>query len=80
MFNHEPVDYRSPGQDRFETPAEVCGTCSDFDSGTLVPVSFCPAAMAKSEEIEAWRRKQGPRPEWLDMPDAARWTPELTSA
>lgn len=63
--DHLPVDYRPDGASRHETPAEVCGTCSDFESGRLVPVSFCPTAAAHSAEEEAWRTHQGPMPGWL---------------
>lgn len=75
MFNHEPVEYRSPWQDRYEAPADLCSTCTDFETGQLVPVSFCTESAVKFAEEDAWLWGSGPRPEWLDMPDAARWTP-----
>lgn len=61
---HLPISYRPEGQDRFTAPADVCGTCSDFESGKLVPVSFCPEAKVKSEELYAYICQDGPRPEW----------------
>jgi hypothetical protein len=77
MYNHEPVHYK-PGQ--WEMPCDVCGTCSDFEEGRLVPVSFCPQAQIRQVELDAYRDRVGPRPEWLDTPDAARWTPELADS
>lgn len=45
---HEPVHYydkdSTPG---VNIPAEVCGTCSDFEAGVLVPASFCETARVK---------------------------------
>lgn len=63
-FDHVPIDHRPEGQDRFTAPADVCGTCSDFQSGVLVPVSFCPEAKIKSDELNAWLWGDGPRPAW----------------
>lgn len=31
-------------EEHLETPAEVCGACSDPVAGVWVPVSFCPQA------------------------------------
>ncbi len=70
--NHEPVHHRPAGADRCETPADVCGTCSDFEAGSLVPVSFCTEAAAKSREYHDWLSGSGERPDWLDSGDAAR--------
>jgi hypothetical protein len=58
------VEYRQPGQTRHEIPAEVCDTCSDFNSGQLVPVAFCPMAKAKSDDLYEYL-KGGPRPAWM---------------
>lgn len=71
--DHSPVDYRPVGIDRTETPADVCGTCSDFELGRLVPVSFCPAAARKSAEFYEYLAG-GPEPEWMweSGPDATR--------
>lgn len=44
MLLHTPVHYRPEGESRFTTPAEVCDTCSDFETGKLVPASFCEQA------------------------------------
>ncbi len=74
QYNHEPFHYK-PGQ--WETPCDVCGTCSDFEAGHLVPVTFCPEARGKQVELDAWRSLAGPRPDWLDTPDSARWSPVL---
>lgn len=40
-MNHEPLLYRADTEDRHSVPSEVCDTCSDFERGRLVPVSFC---------------------------------------
>lgn len=71
--HHLPVQYRPVGADKWETPADVCGTCSDFDQGHLVPVSFCPEAAVKSEAYYD-HLAGGPTPdwEWESGPDAAR--------
>lgn len=71
---HEPIHYRPDTADRTETPADICGTCSDLDAGLLVPVSFCGEAGRKSEEYYAYLRG-GPEPDWMCSPDAARWAP-----
>jgi len=71
--SHLPVDYRGQfehQESRFGPPGEVCDTCSDFDAGRLVPVSFCPDATEASEEYYAWLTNTGPKPVWLDSPDA----------
>ncbi len=60
--DHNPVEYRPIGEDRHSTPADVCDTCSDFESGYLVPASFCTVARGKSAELEAWLQRWGPRP------------------
>lgn len=65
MADHVPVDYRPEGETRHAVPAEVCGTCSDFEAGRLVPVAFCPAALVKSDELHAYIRGLGPLPAWL---------------
>lgn len=79
-MDHQPVDYRPAGSDRCETPADVCGTCSDFERGHLVPVSFCAEARRKSEEFYGYLAG-GPEPGWMWTfgPDAADWTPQLTA-
>lgn len=41
--NHEPVLVYFD-DDRVTTPAEVCGTDSDEDTGVWVPVTQCPIA------------------------------------
>ncbi len=41
-----PEEEREYG--RVFTPAEICDTCSDIPAGRLVPVSFCPTALADS--------------------------------
>lgn len=64
-FDHLPLSYRPEGQDRFTAPADVCGTCSDFESGKLVPVSFCEAARIKSDELYAYIWDDGPEPAWI---------------
>lgn len=69
-MSHLPIDYRPAGESRHSPPAEVCGTCSDFDAGRLVPVSFCEQAKAASEEFHLWLSGPGPRPLWLDSGDA----------
>jgi hypothetical protein len=69
---HLPVHYRPAGTDRWETPADVCAACSDFDLGRLVPVSFCPdAARASAEEHDYLAG--GPKPAWMwqQGPDAS---------
>jgi hypothetical protein len=63
-FDHLPISYRPEGVDRFMAPADVCGTCSDFESGRLVPVSFCPEAKIKSDELYAYIHGDGPEPAW----------------
>lgn len=62
--DHLPVHYRPGGADRCETPADVCGTCSDLEGGLLVPVSFCPEAARKNAE-EYDRMVGGPEPDWM---------------
>jgi hypothetical protein len=51
---HEPVMYydkeSTPG---VNTPAEVCAACSDFETGHLVPASFCETAKTKLDP-EPW--------------------------
>lgn len=76
MSAHLPVSYRPEGVDRHEVPADVCGTCSNFEVGRLVPVSFCRDAARKSEEWYDYLASAGPEPEWLwqSGPDAATWT------
>lgn len=49
---HTPVTYRPEGESRHTIPAEVCNACSDFETGLLVPASFCDEA----------RRALGPAP------------------
>jgi hypothetical protein len=71
--SHLPVDYRGEfehDENRFGPPGEVCDTCSDFNAGRLVPVSFCPNASAAADQYYDWQVGDGPRPEWLDGPDA----------
>jgi hypothetical protein len=63
--DHLPVHYRPEGTERWMTPADVCGTCSDFARGHLVPVSFCPEA-ARESAAEYDYLAGGPRPEWMD--------------
>ncbi len=59
---HRPVNaaprYDTEGFRLFEAVAEVCDTCSDFEAGRLVPVSWCPLALAawKVEEEKLWTR------------------------
>lgn len=65
--DHLPVDYRPEWADRFEAVADVCGTCSDFEAGRLVPVSFCPEAKRKSDELYAWLAGQAEEPDWRWM-------------
>lgn len=78
-MNHNPLSYRPDGTPRWATPADVCDTCSTFDTDPvrLVPVAFCPPAKVKTEEFYAWLGGYGPRPPWVDTPDAATWTPAL---
>lgn len=71
--SHLPLQYRPDGEPRVSVPAEVCGTCSDFERGLLVPVAFCDPARLNTEEYYAWLDGWGPRPVWLDSPDAAAW-------
>lgn len=75
-LGHFLVGYRPAGVDRFETPADVCGTCSDFGQGQLVPVSFCVTAAQHTEEYYGYLTG-GPKPLWMweQETDAARWTP-----
>lgn len=47
--DHSPTLYRTEREDRHTVPAEVCDTCSDFDTGRLVPASFCERARKKME-------------------------------
>jgi hypothetical protein len=63
---HHPMLYRSWNEDRFSPPAEICGVCSDFEEGLLVPVSFCPEADARCEEYYAWLNGHGPEPAWIN--------------
>jgi hypothetical protein len=65
---HFPVEYRAASESRFSPPAEVCGTCSDFDAGMLVPVAFCLQAAERCEEYYCYLRG-GLRPRWLDELD-----------
>jgi hypothetical protein len=62
--DHLPVSYRPEGADRFEVVADVCTTCSDFEAGRLVPVSFCPDAAVKCAEYYAFLA-DGSEPDWL---------------
>lgn len=62
--DHLPVHYRPAGVDRFETPADVCGTCSDLERGLLVPVPFCPEASRKGAEEDDYLAG-GPEPDWM---------------
>ncbi len=52
METHEPEFWRTPLEDgeicKDTVPAEVCGTCSR-QTGTWVPVVFCPIAKEKSK-------------------------------
>lgn len=41
---HLPVIYRPEGESRHTIPAEVCNACSNFETGLLVPASFCDEA------------------------------------
>lgn len=73
LTDHLPVHYRPVWADRFEIPADVCGFCSDFEAGRLVPVSFCPAAKQACEQWYAHVYHGAPEPEWcwLHGPDAS---------
>lgn len=62
--SHLPVSYRPQWADRFEAVADVCGMCSDFEFGRLVPVSFCPEASARSDQYYAWLAGQAEEPSW----------------
>lgn len=75
-MDHLPVQYRPRWADRFETPADVCDTCSDFGQGRLVPVSFCPLAAYKCEQWYAHLNCGAPEPDWcwLRGPDASSQT------
>lgn len=65
-WSHLPVDYRPAHEPRWTVPADVCGTCSDFEAGVLVPVSFCAAAREHAEREYAWMRGLAPRPPWIE--------------
>jgi hypothetical protein len=71
--SHLPLQYRPDGEPRVIAPAEVCDTCSDFERGVLVPVSFCDLAWLNTEEYYDWLCGDGARPIWLNSPDAAVW-------
>lgn len=45
--DHTPIIYRPEGDSRHTIPAEICETCSDIETGLLVPASFCLLAKAK---------------------------------
>jgi len=60
---HLPLDYRPAGEPRWTVPADVCDTCSDFPQGQLVPVSFCPTASLRTQELYDFLNG-GPRPDW----------------
>jgi hypothetical protein len=71
--SHLPVDYRGDferEENRFGPPGQVCDTCSDFELGLLVPVSFCEPALAAAAEYENWLQGTSPEPVWLARPDA----------
>jgi hypothetical protein len=71
--SHLPVDYRGRfehEESRFGPPGDICDTCSDFERGQLVPISFCERAGAAFEEYHNWLYGDGTRPIWLDTPDA----------
>jgi hypothetical protein len=66
---HAPVLYRSPLEDRFSSPAEVCSECSDFDAGMLVPVAFCAEANERCNQYYDWLSGHGPKPAWVEDPE-----------
>lgn len=71
--SHLPLDYRGEfehRENRFGSPGQVCDTCSNFEQGLLVPVSFCPPAQAAQADYDRWLCDQGDRPVWLDSADA----------
>lgn len=48
---HEPVlAYNRNDPDRIAPPSEVCDACTDWNTGNLVPASFCPEARSKLPE------------------------------
>lgn len=67
--DHVPIDYRPDWEDRTTIPADVCSTCSNFALGRLVPVSQCPPALAKLDELHAWFARRGPKPSWIPEVD-----------
>ncbi len=46
--SHRPVLVRYGS--RHSVPAEVCGTCSDIESGFLVPVTSCEESRAQMDD------------------------------
>lgn len=48
LYNREDVDHLA-------SPAELCGRCSDYATGHLVPVSFCPPAAAMANLRDSLR-------------------------
>lgn len=48
---HRPLLVR--WDNRHTIPAEVCGTCSDPDSGRWVPATFCEEALAQMTDDPA---------------------------
>ena len=65
-LKHLPLDYRAPEESRYSPPADVCDTCSNFEAGLLVPVSFCEIAKKRAVELEEWHRTPGgSAPFWL---------------
>ena len=68
QIQHLPLDYRAPDEDRYGPPADVCDTCSNFETGVLVPVSFCQIALQRLTELEEWHASPGGMaPTWLAL-------------
>lgn len=48
MSKHKAVqigDRDEHGRRTFQTPGDVCSECSDWDTGRMVPVAWCPEAL-----------------------------------
>lgn len=57
------------GYRTFAVPGDVCAECSDFETGRMVPISFCPRALAAYD-----REAQGTLIKPWEY-DAMRWHP-----
>lgn len=66
-IEHYPVQIGTrdaEGYRTFGTPGDVCSACSDPEAGRWVPVSQCPTALARLDELDDWLHGSASEPQW----------------